>query len=249
EAITLIRPPSIDSVIEDGAVLGPVAARHEIVYTSRRTEAIYPSDQVAAFRFDDDVQNDPEMLVVEFTDRLLRIRKICWMPRELCIPRIPAGGSEAGTQINQRIARQFLFSEGPGDAHDLLGSAERSMRLHVTKRPKRRQLGIAGDAGVFGHDRRRVAGSHYEQIERQQFWRAELAVASRASSKVERAERLVNEHRPAICAHQPLDRNTSSMRSQLIAALSTAHRIDRAFAIELWPAFTETEQRTFGQHK
>src|SRR5262249_34273105 len=105
ETITLIGPPPIDSGIEDGAVRGPVAANHEIFFIRRRTGAIYSPDQTAAFRFDDDMQDDSEVLVVEFTDRLLRIRKICWMPRELSIPRVPTGGSEAGAQINQRIAR------------------------------------------------------------------------------------------------------------------------------------------------
>src|SRR5262249_28465934 len=120
------------------------------------------------------------------------------------------------------------------------------MRLHVTERPKCRQFGVARDACIFSHHCRWVAVTHDEHVQGQQFLRAELAFAS---SKVEGTERLMNEYRPAIRADQPLDRNTSTMRAQLIAALSAAHRVDGAFAIELWSAFTETEQRTFGQKK
>src|SRR5512142_342341 len=57
----------------------------------------------------------------------------------------------------------------------------------------------------------------------------------------------MDEHRPARCADEPLDRNTPSVRSQLIPALPAAHAVDVAAAIELRPAFAQAENRTIAQ--
>src|SRR5262249_46497909 len=90
ETITLIGPPTIDPGIEDAAVRGPIAANQEIFCGSIRAEPNGGSNQAAAFRFDDDMQDDSEMLVVKFMDRLLWIRKICRVPGEFGVASVPA---------------------------------------------------------------------------------------------------------------------------------------------------------------
>src|ERR1019366_8620271 len=116
--------------------------------------------------------------------------------------------------------------------------------------PERRQLRIAGELGVLGHDRRRLARADDEEVEQdggsRRQRRQELAIGSR---EVERAERLMDEESPAVRADDPRHRHAAAMRAELIAALTTAHAVGRSAAIELRSTLAEAEQRTVAEGK
>src|SRR5712692_1969704 len=117
------------------------------------------------------------------------------------------------------------------------------MRLLIAEAPQRRHLGTSSQPRVFRHDGRGVARSHEKNIERQSaFWtcRQEFALLS---GKIKRTKWLMDEHGPAGSADEPWNRNASAMCRELVTALSTAHAIRRAAAVELRPAFSEAEQR------
>ena len=69
------------------------------------------------------------------------------------------------------------------------------------------------------------------------------------AGEVERAQRLMDEHPPAVGAHEPLDRHAAAMRAELIAALAVAHAVGLTLAIELRPALAEAEERTLRQQE
>src|SRR5450631_1692885 len=116
------------------------------------------------------------------------------------------------------------------------------MRLLITKTPQRWHLSVAGEARVFGHDRQRLAGSDEENIERPFRIRAGNKSALRPA-EVERSERLMNEHRPALGSDEPGDGHTPAVGMQLIPALPAYHPIDGTSAIELWSTLAQPEQR------
>ena len=121
------------------------------------------------------------------------------------------------------------------------------MRLQVTQGPKRRKFGIARDARVFGHDRGRIVRAHHEDVERQPF--AGGIESALGAGEIKGTERLVDEHGPAVRANQPLNGNAPAMRPQLVPALSAAHGVRGAFAIELRSSFAQAQQRSFGHNK
>ncbi len=130
------------------------------------------------------------------------------------------------------------------------------MRLLVAERPERRQFGKAGELRVFRHDRDGIARADDEEIEgKRSADRIDLrsrrgdGETSIGAGEVERAVRLMNEHRPAARADQPLDWHAPAVRAQLIAALTVAHPIGRAAAIELRSAFAEAEDRAVAERE
>ncbi len=50
------------------------------------------------------------------------------------------GWAEPRTQVDQRIARKFLFPHRLGDTQNLSWAIKRPVRLHVPERPERRQF-------------------------------------------------------------------------------------------------------------
>src|SRR5206468_12885561 len=68
-------------------------------------------------------------------------------------------------------------------------------------------------------------------------------------SEIERAERVMHEHRPAARADQPRHRHAAAVRPQLIAALTAAHAVGGSAPIELWSPFAEPEERTIAEQE
>ena len=118
---------------------------------------------------------------------------------------------------------------------------ERAMRLEIAERPTRRHLGKTRDARVLAHDDGRILRRDDEHVERKRrLLGRELPELAR---EVELAVRLVNEHRPAVRADEPLNRRACAVRREAISALPDDHSIGRALAIELRSAFAESEER------
>ena len=59
----------------------------------------------------------------------------------------------------------------------------------------------------------------------------------------------MDEHPPSIGPHQPLDRRTRAVGLELVAALTVAHAVGLALAIELRSALTEAEEWAFRQQE
>ncbi len=116
------------------------------------------------------------------------------------------------------------------------------MRLLVAETPQRWHLGVAGEARVFRHDRRRIAGSNEEDIERPFCVGVGNKFALRPA-EVECPEGLMDEHRPTLGSDQPGNGHSSAMGVQAIAALPADHAIGGTSAVELRSALTQPEQR------
>ncbi len=182
---------------------------------------------------------------MQLVDDGLRIREDPRVERELTVVRVPARGTEARAQVDQRLARQLFLAEGPRFLQEFLAARERAMRLLIPERPHRRQRGEAGQGGVLRHHAGRIARADDEDVHRQP-----LSVEPRVGSgEVERSERPMDEHRPAARADHPLDRDAAAVRPQLIPALTAAHPIGGSPPIELWPAFAESENRSATQRE
>ena len=107
---------------------------------------------------------------------------------------------------------------------------------------------MTGQARVFGHDGRRIARRDEEDIERPFCLRAWNEPALRPA-EIESAERLMDEHCPARGADEPRNRHAPAVSGQAITTLATHHSIGRTSAIELRPAFAQSEQRRVPSQK
>jgi hypothetical protein len=66
------------------------------------------------------VEHDLEVRGVHLVDHALGFREIFLLPSELAVARVPARRRERGAEIDQRIARQFLFSKRARDPADFI---------------------------------------------------------------------------------------------------------------------------------
>ena len=114
------------------------------------------------------------------------------------------------------------------------------MRLQIAERPERNHLRKARDVGPRFHDFGRRVRSDDEDIEREGIG-GRRREDTGGSCEIECAEWLMHVHRGAGRADEPLNRHTTAMRLQPIAALSAAHVVGRAAPIELRSAFAEAE--------
>src|SRR5262245_115290 len=153
ESIALIGPPAVNAHVIESLMNRPVATylpvrRPPVIWRSTARQrrgcawVTHPASESPSFN--DGVQHSFESLSVQIVDHLLRIREILWMKCELSVVSVPARRCEVGAQIDQCVARQFLFPKGPRDPFDLFGAAQRAVRLQIAERPERRQLGLAG---------------------------------------------------------------------------------------------------------
>src|SRR5215472_14966865 len=60
------------------------------------------------------VQGDAKVFLVELVNGSLRIRKDALVPGEGTVLCIPARGTKAGAEIDERVARKFFLSKGFG---------------------------------------------------------------------------------------------------------------------------------------
>ena len=61
-------------------------------------------------------------------------------------------------------------------------------------------------------------------------------------AEIKSAKRLVDEHRPARSADEPRNRHAPAVCGQAITALAAEHAIGGSSAVELRPAFAQSEQ-------
>src|SRR5256884_826770 len=100
------------------------------------------------------VQDNVEMFTMEFFDGLLGVGKDASVPGERTVFRVPARRAKSGAEIDERVAGKFLFAKRFRCAENFFVGCERTVRLLVTKSPERRQLRVAGEFGVLGHEHR-----------------------------------------------------------------------------------------------
>ena len=118
------------------------------------------------------------------------------------------------------------------------------MRLQVTERPQRRQLGFPSQPRVLSHHSHRVTAVNDEQIQHGRSLWIETAFRAR---EIELTQRLMNEHRPAAGPDQPRNWRAPAVCSQAVAALATAHFVLVAPPIKLWPTFAKAEHWSITQ--
>src|SRR5690242_12402344 len=165
EWIAFVRPPAIHAESEGFAMRVPGATDLLFVVARDVAEIV---DSAAQFVFEDHrVEDDAKVFLVEFVDGLLRIGKNALVPRERTVLRIPAGRTKTCAEINERVAREFLLAKSFRFGDDLVVACECSMRLLVAERPERRQLGMAGEPGVFGQEHSWFLRDYEENVERQ----------------------------------------------------------------------------------
>src|SRR5690242_4801094 len=123
------------------------------------------------------------------------------------------------------------------------------MRLLISERPQRRHLRMSGDASVFGHHLRRLFCRYNKDVDRQAGFRIIRGELPFRAGEIERAERLMNEHRPSRGADQPLNGNAPAVSTKMVATLPAAHRIDVAPSIELRPAFSHSQYGATAKRK
>src|SRR5262249_8040547 len=92
-------------------------------------------------------------------------------------------------------------------------------------------------------DRSRIFRGDEEHVERERLLGRRWSEFALGPGEIERAIGIVDEHGPAARADQPRDRHFPAERAQLVAALSAAHAVDVAAAIEARTAFAEPEDR------
>src|ERR1022692_1445909 len=217
QRIALVRPPAIHTERKNVSVLGPIATRLLLNRLLRIAWIMYGA--VHFPRLDHHVKSNLEMLLMQLLEDRLWIRKNFLVELKFSVVGIPAGGTESGAQIDHGIARQLFFTKPAGFLQELLGAGERAMRLLIAKTPQGWQFGITRQSGVFRHDSPRVSRDNNKNVERKRRSGRDGMKAAFSAGEIERAERLMEKHRPAGSPDQPRNRNTAAMHSQLIAAL------------------------------
>ena len=186
------------------------------------------------------VKYDTKVFLTELGDGQLGVGEDTFIPGERPVLRVPAGRTEAGAEIDERVARESFLPKRFRFGEDVFVACECPVGLLVAKRPERRQLGMAGQPGVLGHEHTRILRGYDKNVERGSagvIFGEEFAVAS---GEVKRAERLMEVECPSGSADKPGDGHASAVCAELVAALTAAHRILRAAAVELRAAFAET---------
>src|SRR6185312_3333701 len=194
--------------------------------------------------FHDHVQHDLEMLGVQRCDLLFWRWEVCGVPGEVTVAGVPDRRTETRAEVDECIARKPFLAHGARDAHYFVRTGERAGRLQISESPQCRHLVQAGDARVLAHDHARLIRRNDEYVERQRRRGDELP---RSTGEIECAVRSMNEHRPAVGSHEPLNRGASSVRRQAVAALSDDHGIGLSLAIELRASLAEAEQRSVSE--
>ena len=195
------------------------------------------------------VKHNFEIIFVELVENFLGIRKDTGIPCERSVFCIPSRRTESGAQVNKSVTGQLLFTEGSAFRQHLLSAGQRAMRLLVTEAPQRRQFRMAREPQVFRHDGRGLTRTYKEDIQGQCiFWRGRLKCAF-SSGEIERAEWLMNKHRPARSANDPRDRHTAAVRCQFVATLAASHFVIRTTTIELRAALAQPEKRRVPGHE
>src|SRR5215469_879316 len=116
------------------AIRRPVALRVSAAGLRRRC-AVIVNRTGEVMAFEDDVQNNFEILFVETVYCGLGVRKGFRIPGKLAVIGIPAVGAEAGAQVNHCVAWELLLAEHSRFGENFIRRPERSMRLLISERP------------------------------------------------------------------------------------------------------------------
>src|SRR5580698_6799963 len=145
---------------------------------------------------DDHMNDSTKILFVQFIQYFFGVGKNSGVPVKRAIFRVPAGGTETGTQINHRVAWQFLFAEHPRFRNYFFAASQRAMRLLIAESPQRRLLGKSGEPCILAENGSWIRGSDQEQIDWQRGIAAGRQKFAFRSGEVEGAKRLMKENCP-----------------------------------------------------
>src|SRR3954469_24396015 len=116
--------------------------------------------------FNDNVQNNLKVFVVQIVDRSLGAREDFAVPGEFSVVSIPADGRKVCSEIDHCIAGQLLLPEGFRFLQDLLRRIQGAVGLLVTETPEGRHLGKTGYFRILGHNRHWILYPYEEEIQR-----------------------------------------------------------------------------------
>src|SRR5215813_4016254 len=199
----------------------PVTARLLLIKSFEIARIVYRTMQLVGQN--DVVKHYAKVMVMKVLDHLFGIWKDMRVPCERPVFSVPSGWAEAGAEINQRVARQFLAAKHFCFVENFLSARQGAMRLQIAKAPQRWQFWIAGQACVLRHDGFGINRAYKEKIQWQCILRRSWPKLAFCSREIEFSERLVDEHRPAGSADDPRNRHPAAVRAQLVAALAAAH--------------------------
>jgi len=163
---------------------------------------------------------------------------------EGAVPGVPPGGSEAGAEIDHRVAGKPFLAEGTHLFEDRVPAEESTVRLLIAESPERRQVRETAQlcklpeqsCGLgFGSENK-------EDILRLGGGRGTKDAAR--AGEVEGALRMVKVEAPSRRADKPGNRRSVSIQELLRVELAVAHVVDDTAAVELVSAFAEAEYRT-----
>src|SRR5215471_21845129 len=135
QGIALVRPPPVDAHGEIFAMRIPVATRCGFVEARKVTGIV---DGAAKFvGKNHGMQDGMKILSMQLIEHFLGIRKDPSVPDERAVLSVPARGTKPGSQIDESITRQFLFTEGLRLAQNLFAAGKRTVRLLIAETPER----------------------------------------------------------------------------------------------------------------
>ena len=152
EPVAFVGPPGVHARVDQIDVLLPV------VFDMRGVAAFRPAGRECALQTrqaialpGNHVDDHLGVLGVQIVKHGFGIAlKHARIEVERGLPRVPAGGREAGAQVDHGVERDFLFAERVDDVQDELLARQvlidqLAMRLHVAQRPLGRHDGGPGD--------------------------------------------------------------------------------------------------------
>ena len=180
------------------------------------------------------------MFFVQLLDDFLGIGKHAGVPLERTVFRIPSGGTESSSEINECVAGQFLFAERFCFGDDFFAASECAVGLLIAKAPQRWHLSVTGEARVFGHDHCGLTSGDEKDVEGKCSVRAYRQELAFSACEVKCAKGLMKVHGPSGRPNEPRDGDTPAVRRQLVAALATNHAIRGTATVELRTALAES---------
>src|SRR5260221_5120727 len=137
QLIAIIGPPAIDPEPEVFAMARPIIVDVErgtkIFGCELRIELDGCAKEISWSMID--VKDDLEIEIVQGIDLLDWLIKYARIEIERAVAHAPTVGAIAGAEVNQCVAREFLFPERPGNAEGLLGTCKSAVRLKVAECP------------------------------------------------------------------------------------------------------------------
>src|SRR6266850_2973874 len=150
QLVAIIGPPAIDAERKVFAMARPI-----IVDVQRGIGVFGDRRSKQAPRRVVDVEDNFEIEVVQGIDLLGRMIKGIGIEFERAVTRVPAIRGIAGAEVDEGVAREFLFAKGPSDLKRFLRPGEGAVGLKITERPFWGHHGPASEPDIFGQSVRR----------------------------------------------------------------------------------------------